>query len=466
MPPNLLVGPGATDFAAEIAVPIVHPDLLVSPAAGERYSKWKADLDKVGTAEESGDDETSNASPSVKGGEGRDRKREAQNLELAPCWNESQPYSPSLKAVDPPSYVEAGDSTATSHSAKKRRIESSNEPGTDGQESVRSHDDDDDDDEDSNVDDNVPWLQPPLLTSKAQFQPRRAHQSHQTISDSSSHPDEPLPVPPPPTRADTPSALSESVFDGHASIEEQQCMQDLRREDEITDTVGAIAIDCFGNIAAGSSSGGIGMKHRGRVGPAALVGIGTAVVPIEPEDKEKLCVATVTSGTGEHMATTMAAGTCAGRLYTSSRRSKYGKSESTDDDTAIRSFVERDFMGTLHVDPQNQEHMLNNLFSGHPSVKHSHSAGAIGILGVKKTADGVCLYFAHNTDSFVGIRTFGQVSGFAEIFTGCGIYGDRRQRTPISHVPQQRRQPSSQRRSSCQASTVSLGPPRYLASES
>ncbi|KAL9637411.1 MAG: hypothetical protein Q9164_002197 [Protoblastenia rupestris] len=379
VPPNLLVGPGATDFAAEFAVPVVHPDLLVSPAAGERYSKWRADLDKVGTAEESGDDETSNASPSVKGGEERDRKREAQNLELAPCWNESQPYSPSLKAVDPPSYVEAGDSTATSHSAKKRRIESSNEPGTDGQESVRSQDDDDD--EDSNVDDNLPWLQPPLLTSKAQFLPRRAHQSHQTISDSSSHPDDPLPVPPPPTRADTPSALSESVFDGHASIEEQQCRPDLRREDEITDTVGAIAIDCFGNIAAGSSSGGIGMKHRGRVGPAALVGIGTAVIPIEPEDKEKLCVATVTSGTGEHMATTMAAGTCAGRLYTSSRRSKYGKSESTDDDTAIRSFVERDFMG-------------------HPSVKHSHSAGAIGILGVKKTADGVCLYFAHNTDSF------------------------------------------------------------------
>jgi len=39
--------------------------------------------------------------------------------------------------------------------------------------------------------------------------------------------------------------------------------------------------------------------------------------------------------------------------------------------------------------------------SGHPSVKNSHSAGAIGILGVKKTTDGVALYFAHNTDSFV-----------------------------------------------------------------
>ena len=116
-------------------------------------------------------------------------------------------------------------------------------------------------------------------------------------------------------------------------------------EDCITDTVGAIAIDCFGNIAAGSSSGGIGMKHRGRVGPAALVGIGTAVLPIDSEDKTKTCVATVTSGTGEHMATTNAANLCASRLYWNQRGTK-GKIHSTDEEGAIRNFVERDFMGT------------------------------------------------------------------------------------------------------------------------
>lgn len=32
---------------------------------------------------------------------------------------------------------------------------------------------------------------------------------------------------------------------------------------------------------------------------------------------------------------------------------------------------------------------------------HSNSSGAIGILGVKKSVDGVWLYFAHNTDTFV-----------------------------------------------------------------
>jgi taspase (threonine aspartase 1) len=33
-------------------------------------------------------------------------------------------------------------------------------------------------------------------------------------------------------------------------------------------------------------------------------------------------------------------------------------------------------------------------------VKHSNSAGAIGILGLKKVSGGLLLYFGHNTDSF------------------------------------------------------------------
>jgi len=37
---------------------------------------------------------------------------------------------------------------------------------------------------------------------------------------------------------------------------------------------------------------------------------------------------------------------------------------------------------------------------GHPSVKHSNSAGAIGILGVKKMSTALLLYYGHNTDSF------------------------------------------------------------------
>jgi taspase (threonine aspartase 1) len=155
----------------------------------------------------------------------------------------------------------------------------------------------------------------------------------------------------------------------------------LRSGDCITDTVGAIAVDCFGNIAAGSSSGGIGMKHRGRTGPAALVGIGTAVVPVNPLDKDQTSVATVTSGTGEHMATTMAAATCADRVYSGVRKIAGGSLVKCNEQDAMIGMIKEEFMN-------------------HPGVKSSHCAGAIGVMAVKKTKDGVFLYFGHNTDSF------------------------------------------------------------------
>ena len=157
--------------------------------------------------------------------------------------------------------------------------------------------------------------------------------------------------------------------------------REAERQDNITDTVGAIAIDVYGNIACGASSGGIGMKHRGRIGPAALVGIGAAVIPVDAEDPEKTTVATVTSGTGEHMGTTMAAGTCSERLFHGLRKMPGGGYQECADDEAMQSFVHKDFMG-------------------HPSVKTSQSAGAIGVLSVKKTKEGAWLYFIHNTDSF------------------------------------------------------------------
>lgn len=122
-----------------------------------------------------------------------------------------------------------------------------------------------------------------------------------------------------------------------------------RNTDNITDTVGAIAVDCYGNIAAASSSGGIGMKHRGRVGPAALVGVGTAVIPVDPEDPDRISVATVTSGTGEHMATTMAASTCASRIYYSQMKGDGGILEEVTEDEAMKAMIEKEFMGKTEL---------------------------------------------------------------------------------------------------------------------
>ena len=155
----------------------------------------------------------------------------------------------------------------------------------------------------------------------------------------------------------------------------------MEDDDMITDTVGAIAVDMYGHIAAGSSSGGIGMKHRGRVGPAALVGVGSAVLPVDERDAKGVSVAAVTSGTGEHMATTMASQKCAERLYHNTRRARGGGDIEATEEEALESFIQADFMG-------------------HPGVKDSISAGAIGVMAVKKTPSGYFLYFAHNTDSF------------------------------------------------------------------
>lgn len=144
----------------------------------------------------------------------------------------------------------------------------------------------------------------------------------------------------------------------------------------ISDTVGAIAIDSDGNIAAGSSSGGIAMKYQGRVGPAALLGVGTAVIPVSPMDPQKTCVATVVSGTGEHITTTSSAITCANRIY-----ANQGKETSNQSASDIKIFIEKNFCQ-------------------HPSVLHSCLNGAIGVLGVTRTVDGMWLTFAHNTETF------------------------------------------------------------------
>lgn len=166
---------------------------------------------------------------------------------------------------------------------------------------------------------------------------------------------------------------------GHRSSLAGSCNDSSDDEDHITDTVGAIAIDQSGRIAAGSSSGGIGMKHRGRIGPAALVGIGTAVIP---ENLHDVSVAVVTSGTGEHMATTMASQRCAERICQGSVRGPDGLDVPCEDESAIlSSFIAHDFLG-------------------HPGVRESTSPGAIGAMAVKKAPGGYYLYFAHNTESF------------------------------------------------------------------
>ncbi|KAJ5106969.1 hypothetical protein N7456_003644 [Penicillium angulare] len=163
--------------------------------------------------------------------------------------------------------------------------------------------------------------------------------------------------------------------------EDSQVDDQFDDEDCVTDTVGAIAVDRHGNIAAGSSSGGIGMKFRGRIGPAALIGIGTHVFPVDPTDPDGTTVAVVASGTGEHIASSFAASKCAERIYYNQKVGPGGVYEQVTEEEAISA-------------------MIQNEFCGHPAVLNSEIAGSIGLMAVKKSCDGIGLFFAHNTESF------------------------------------------------------------------
>ncbi|XP_032882167.1 threonine aspartase 1 isoform X2 [Amblyraja radiata] len=74
------------------------------------------------------------------------------------------------------------------------------------------------------------------------------------------------------------------------------------------DTVGAVVVDHEGNVAAAVSSGGLAMKHPGRVGQAAVYGCGCWAENAGGHNVYSTAVST--SGCGEHLVRTMLAREC------------------------------------------------------------------------------------------------------------------------------------------------------------
>lgn len=401
VPPNLLIGDGATHFGWEHGIDIVSHESLVSKNARDRYVRWREDLRRAGGIRTPG--ALSNGSSVADEPIDHDfeeklkakQRRDHYNALLNGTWNEGQPDSPAaLSASSSPAPPgEASDQTyfqsnsgnkSPTPSAKRSNTGSPvhSRPSSRGSPAKRPRyaASQSSDGYIARVHsllgpkgDSATNLETPKTSSDASLslasftskhRDRQSNSHDGSVDESDDYYQKSITIAPVP----------------QAKPVAQYLLTDID-EDRITDTVGAIAIDMFGNIAAGSSSGGIGMKHRGRVGPAALVGVGSAVIPVDDEDPDSVSVAAVTSGTGEHMATTMASQKCAERLYFNTKRGRGGTNAPATEEEAMESFVVKDFMD-------------------HPGVKGSHSAGAIGVMAVKKTAYGYYLHFAHNTDSF------------------------------------------------------------------
>ncbi|CAM6101609.1 unnamed protein product [Calypogeia fissa] len=104
---------------------------------------------------------------------------------------------------------------------------------------------------------------------------------------------------------------------------------EVRRDDLVLDTVGAVCVDAEGNIAAGASSGGIAMKVKGRVGLAALYGCGcwaSSKLPCDGSSDGSSVGCSVT-GAGEHIIRALAARECCA----SATRSESGPAPACED---------------------------------------------------------------------------------------------------------------------------------------
>lgn len=394
VPPNFLIGAGAKAFAAEHGMTTVDNKELVSKYAADRFQKWQEDLRKAearanelkaqpSTVPITPPNEASQATPSVainssqsvhtKAGQGM--LRDHTSAVLTGMWNEGQPDSPSSEPASPGG-LDSDPVTPTQRSplsATQNGVQAPKDPKDVSDvlsNQGRSLDSGDESVEQSSAKRRKTSKDGQVGSVDGVVKDNAGHhwgwvgkaKANQWI-----------------TGLEYPETNNQKKIDA-TELTAEPAVED---PDLITDTIGVIAIDGRGNIAAGSSSGGIGMKHSGRVGPAALVGIGTAVIPRDKDDADERAVATVTSGTGEHMATTMAAHKCAERLYHMTSRAPGGDdvADVCSEAAVMEEFVAEDFMG-------------------HPGVRNQPSIGAIGVLAVKVTGGGIYMHWAHNTDSF------------------------------------------------------------------
>ncbi|KAI5290150.1 hypothetical protein KEM54_002328 [Ascosphaera aggregata] len=415
VPPNFLAGTGAAEFAYEHGLPIMPSDFLVAPASKARFDKWSQDLKEADAAEK----EAAAQDTAAESNHPTSLRNHSQWAGRPPPAIDPQPLAYHTPGVYVDHSGHVRNYTPSSHSnAQGVKVPCQKQPsdihfitdgghptGGDGARSAKacscldsvhrpkpvtckSKDGADITPKADGDNDN----QPVAKLSEANLSFFTSNSDQGCIDDSFRWPylldgaandgcDCSKHGPP----ASKPSLSADFTKSKHEH-NRKSTSKLAPRPDDITDTVGAIAVDIYGNVAAGSSSGGIGMKHPGRVGPAALVGIGTSIIPVDPEDEDRKCVAVAVSGTGEHMSTTMIAKTCGERIYDGVKKVRGPPGmlwtvEQCTEDEALASVIQDEFMD-------------------HPGVRENGCPAAIGMMCVKVTKNGIGFYFGHNTDSF------------------------------------------------------------------
>uniref|UniRef100_A0A669CL28 Threonine aspartase 1 n=1 Tax=Oreochromis niloticus TaxID=8128 RepID=A0A669CL28_ORENI len=106
--------------------------------------------------------------------------------------------------------------------------------------------------------------------------------------------------------------LAEKMDTGHNQTKKRRQSSENENGSGCLDTVGAVVVDLEGNVAAAVSSGGLAMKHPGRVGQAAHYGCGCWAE--NACNMNSYSTAVSTSGCGEHLIRTMLARECSAAM--------------------------------------------------------------------------------------------------------------------------------------------------------
>lgn len=113
----------------------------------------------------------------------------------------------------------------------------------------------------------------------------------------------------------------------------------FRKKSQPGGTVGAVALDCHGNVAAGTSTGGPPNKYPGRVGDSPLIGCGTYA--------DNAAGAVSTTGWGEAMIKVVMAKTVADLMATRTNNA----SRAAEEAIAILKNKAKGYGGVIALDP-------------------------------------------------------------------------------------------------------------------